>query len=208
MLQQIFWKTVTGKTTHWKHLIENCDRKTTLWRIFWQNVRETMQWKICCKTVTKKLCLGKIFRKPWEKNLLWKCSGILWRKNKALKKYSGKLQRRRKQIREILIENIARGTTDPGYRLRISIYLYSLFSFLTLEIPQDTKSMPWVRCASSNVFKVQHPNLFERSRQVASLALVPILPTRWRYMNWLLTWPPDGTTCIVVDLASSWHFLN
>ena len=32
--------------------------------------------------------------------------------------------------------------------------------------------------------------------QVASLALVLILATRWRYLNCLSTWPPDGTTCI------------
>ena len=32
--------------------------------------------------------------------------------------------------------------------------------------------------------------------QVASLALVLILATRWRYLNCLPMWPPDGTTCI------------
>ena len=36
----------------------------------------------------------------------------------------------------------------------------------------------------------------KRSCQVASLALVPIKATRWRYLIWLPMWPPDGTTCI------------
>ena len=43
---------------------------------------------------------------------------------------------------------------------------------------------------------VQQPTLFQRSCQVATLALVPILTTRWRYLNWLTMWPPDGTSCI------------
>ena len=30
--------------------------------------------------------------------------------------------------------------------------------------------------------------------QVASLALVQMLATRWCYFNWLPMWPPDGTT--------------
>ena len=47
-------------------------------------------------------------------------------------------------------------------------------------------SIPWVRCASGNV----------STCQVASLALVLILATRWRYLNCLPMWPPDGTTCI------------
>ena len=32
--------------------------------------------------------------------------------------------------------------------------------------------------------------------QVASLALVLILATRWRHLNLFPIWPPDGTTCI------------
>ena len=32
--------------------------------------------------------------------------------------------------------------------------------------------------------------------QMAPLALVPNLATRWSHMNWLQIWPPDDTTCI------------
>ena len=32
--------------------------------------------------------------------------------------------------------------------------------------------------------------------QIAPLALVTNLTTRWRHLHWLQIWPPDGTTCI------------
>ena len=61
----------------------------------------------------------------------------------------------------------------------------------------------------------------KRSCQVASLALVPILATRLRYLNWLLMWPSDGTACIccrfgrqlallelVTSLATNWCHLD
>ena len=32
--------------------------------------------------------------------------------------------------------------------------------------------------------------------QMAPIALVANLPTRWRTLHWLQTWPPDGTTWI------------
>ena len=52
----------------------------------------------------------------------------------------------------------------------------------------------WIRLAFH--FNVQQPKSFKRSCQAASIAIVPILATRWRYVNWLLAWPLDGTTCI------------
>ena len=53
------------------------------------------------------------------------------------------------------------------------------------------------------------------------LALVPILATRWRYLNWLPMWPPVDTTCIscrfgqqlallesIASLATKWCHLH
>ena len=66
------------------------------------------------------------------------------------------------------------------------------------KIIQVLDSIPWVRCANGNVsltflnfektnplhffefdFNVQQPDLVQRSCQVASLAIVPLLVTRW-----------------------------
>ena len=63
---------------------------------------------------------------------------------------------------------------------------FNLKSFWLEKIIQVTDSIPWVRCASGNVLTCQ----------VAFPELVLILATRWRYLNCLPMWPPDGTTCI------------
>ena len=57
--------------------------------------------------------------------------------------------------------------------------------------------------------------------QMAPLALVPNLATRWSHMHWLQIWPPDGTTCIsyklnhqveslasVAKLSTRWRHLH
>ena len=71
-------------------------------------------------------------------------------------------------IREIFHPNIARGTTDPGY------WVYNLIMFLTKiylksfwlkKIIQVTNSIPWVRCASGNVFtthQTQQPDFLSK----------------------------------------------
>ena len=59
------------------------------------------------------------------------------------------------------------------------------------------------------------------AHQMAPLALVPYLTTRWHHLHWLQTWPPDGTTWIsckfghqmsplVLDtnLTTRWLFTN
>ena len=82
-------------------------------------------------------------------------------------------------------------------------------SILVINMIQVIDSMPWVRCASGNVFFIFFsiflstffPRFFHlfstfSTCQVAFLELVLILATRWRYLNCLLKWQPDGTTCI------------
>ena len=57
--------------------------------------------------------------------------------------------------------------------------------------------------------------------QMAPIALVPYLTTRWHHLHWLQTWPPDGTTWIsykfghqmsplvlVPNLTTRWLFTN
>ena len=59
------------------------------------------------------------------------------------------------------------------------------------------------------------------AHQMAPLALVPYLTTRWHHLHWLQTWPPDGTTWIsykfghqmsplvlVPNLTTRWLFTN
>ena len=90
-------------------------------------------------------------------------------------------------------ENIARGTTDPGYWLFNLSYLSSLIEW--------------------------HLHWF----QIGQLYVVPLvsfqnLTTRWRHQHWFQIWPPGGATCIsykfghqMAPLASvaistnSWH---
>ena len=53
------------------------------------------------------------------------------------------------------IPNIARGTTDPGYRVYNLNYLFDWIEFVFIqaaEMTQVLNSIPWVRCASGNVW--------------------------------------------------------
>ena len=54
-----------------------------------------------------------------------------------------------------LKKNIARGTTDPGYWVRNLNDLFSQYDFKLISVRnmiQAIDSIPWVRCASGNVF--------------------------------------------------------
>ena len=51
-------------------------------------------------------------------------------------------------------KNIARGTTDPGYRVYNLNYLFDWIEFVFIQAAEMTQvliSIPWVRCASSDV---------------------------------------------------------
>ena len=90
------------------------------------------------------------------------------------------------------------------------------------NISQIMDSIPWVCCASCNVFQF-FLNCFLHVFFLFqfSLALVPILATMWRYWNWLPMLPPDDTTCIscrfgqqlallesIASLATKWISFN
>ena len=96
------------------------------------------------------------------------------------------------QLSRIRNENIARGTTDPGYYLFNLSYLSSLKLALVPILITRWRNLHWLQncppdgatCISS---KLDH--------QVESLASVAKLSTRWRHLH-ELQWPPIGATCI------------
>ena len=83
----------------------------------------------------------KLKKKKLKKN--WKKVGK--KLEKKLKKSWKKVEKSWKKV-----ENIARGTTDPGYWVRDLNNVFKLTSVRNLI--QVTDSIPWVRCASGNVF--------------------------------------------------------
>ena len=63
----------------------------------------------------------------------------------------------------MFVKHIARGTTDPEYWIFDLNYLFYqiefvIVSILAAEITQVLDSIPWVRCASGNVFALVGKN--------------------------------------------------
>ena len=136
--------------------------------------------------------------------------------------------------------NIVRGKTDPGYWVHnlsksfnlntlklISVKLLELVANLATRwrhlhwlpiLPPDASLAYW--------FQIWPPDganciSCKFAHQMAPLALVPYLTTRWHHLHWLQTWPPDGTTWIsykfghqmsplvlVPNLTTRWLFTN
>ena len=86
----------------------------------------------------------------------------------------------------IKILNIARGTTDPGHTL------YNLNKFSDRN--QFEGGVTYVGSKFDQEVVTYKCSNF--GYQVASLALVTNLATRWRHLRWFQFWPPGGTTCI------------
>ena len=62
-----------------------------------------------------------------------------------------------KKVEKKLKKNIARGITDPGYRVYNLNSLFDCIEYAFIqaaEMTQVLNSIPWVRCASGNVFCV------------------------------------------------------
>ena len=83
------------------------------------------------------------------------------------------------------MQNIARGTTDPGYWLSILSYLYSLFSFQlkrSLEIQSQCPGCLYEcpgclrQCLATCIG-------YKFGQQLALLASVTILATKWRHLH-------------------------
>ena len=106
-------------------------------------------------------------------------------------------------------KNIARGTTDPGYWVQNLNKLFHL-KYFQIDFSQQNDSSYklntlgplclW-QCFFNKFVSTFPPRFFHlfstfSTCQVAFLELVLILATRWRYLNCLPMWPPDGTTCI------------
>ena len=127
-------------------------------------------------------------------------------------------------------KNIARGTTDPGYRVYNLNYLFDYIEFvfiLALVIVQNLTTrwchqnwfQIWPTCNAIRIGSTCISCKF--GHQMAPPALVPNLATRWRHLHWLQIWPPDGATCIsskfghemvplalVPNLATRWSHLH
>ena len=157
--------------------------------------------------------MKKTGKKSWHKFVK---KNIEKKLKKSWEKVGEKLEKSWKKV-EKKLKNIARGTTDPGYWVYNMNHFSGWYELEILLAQRDYSSYGlntlgplclW-QCFSTcfqhcffSTFSQKQSDLFQKSYQMASLALVPILGTRWRYFNWLPMWK------LVANMATRWHYLH
>ena len=109
--------------------------------------------------------------------------------------------------------NIARGTTDPRYRV-CHLNSFSIWNQFDMVLREEEPFRHWYIYWSSDgthciscIVGHQMASLENSSKfghQMAPLALLTNLVTRWYHLHQFKIWPPDGTTWVTCIATLPW----